>query len=147
MNLSADYINSNVTVNLGGLIPGVTYHYRAGASNSLGITYGPDLTFTVPPVFPIGDSNGDGLVDENELSAVLANYWPNSPWLKMTNVAGVGGTNVTFALTNSVTGAFTVEYTTNLTDWFSLGPATPRYLFNDTNAPANPRRYYRLRYP
>jgi hypothetical protein len=65
----------------------------------------------------------------------------------MTNVAGLGGTNVTFAVTNSLTGAFTVEYTTNLTDWFPLGPATPRYLFTDTNAPANPRRYYRLRYP
>jgi hypothetical protein len=147
INLPADYIHSNVTVNLGGLIPGVTYHYRAGASNSLGITYGPALTFAVPPIFPIGDSNGDGLVDDNELNAVLSNYWPNSPWLKMTNVAGLGGTNVTFALTNSVTGAFTVEYTTNLLNWFPLGLATPRYLFTDTNAPANLRRYYRLRHP
>ena len=28
-----------------------------------------------------------------------------------------------------------------------LGTATPRYLFTDTNAPANRKRYYRLRYP
>jgi len=31
-----------------------------------------------------------------------------------------------------------VEYSTNLVDWYFLGPATPRYLFTDTNAPAVP---------
>ena len=65
----------------------------------------------------------------------------------MTNVAGLGGTNVTFALTNNLAGAFSVEYTTNLMDWLFLGPATPRYEFTDTNAPAVPQRYYRLRWP
>jgi len=94
-----------------------------------------------------GDLNGDDFVDDNELNAVLANYWPNSPWLRMTNVAGLGGTNVTFTLSNSTAGAFSVEYTTNLSNWFLLGPATPRYLFTDTNAPTNPQRYYRLRWP
>jgi hypothetical protein len=59
----------------------------------------------------------------------------------------LGGTNVTFALTNSLAGAFSVEYTTNLVDWYFLDPATPRYLFTDTNAPAIPQRYYRLRWP
>jgi hypothetical protein len=86
-------------------------------------------------------------VDEGELQTVLSNYFPYSPWLRMTNVAGLGGTNVTFALTNAIAGAFSVEYTTNLADWQFLGPATPRYLFNDTNAPALPQRYYRLRWP
>ena len=57
---------------------------------------------------------GDGLVDQSELDAVLANYWPTSPWLQITNLAGLGATNITFALTNS-------------------------------NAPAGPQRYYRLR--
>jgi len=67
----------------------------------------------------------------------------------MTNVAGLGGTNVSFSLSNSVLGAYTVQYSTNLgtTNWYNLGTATPRYLFTDTNAPANPKRYYRLRYP
>lgn len=65
----------------------------------------------------------------------------------MTNVAGLGGTNVTFALTNSLAGAFSVEYTTNFVDWYFLGPATARYEFTDTNAPAVPQRYYRLRWP
>jgi hypothetical protein len=40
-----------------------------------------------------------------------------------------------------------VEYTTALADLYFLGVATPRYLFIDTNAPAIPQRYYRLRWP
>ena len=86
-------------------------------------------------------------MDQIELNTVLSNYFPNSPFLRMTNVAGLGGTNVTFALSNSTAGAFGVEYTTNLMDWLFLGPATPRYEFTDTNAPTNPQRYYRLRWP
>jgi hypothetical protein len=102
----------------------------------------PNGTSSVP-----GDTSGDGVVSESELDAVLANYFAYSPWLYMTNVAGLGGTNVTFALTNSLVGAFSVEYTTNLVDWYFLGPATPRYLFTDTNAPTLLQRYYRLRWP
>jgi hypothetical protein len=94
-----------------------------------------------------GDMNGDGIVDQNELNAVLSNYYPTSPWLYMTNVAGLGGTNVVFSLTNSTAGAFSVEYTTNLMDWLYLGPATPRYEFIDRSAPPIPQRYYRLRWP
>ena len=51
------------------------------------------------------------MVSQAELDAVLANYWPTSPWLQMTNAAGLGGTNVTFALTNSTAGAFSVDDT------------------------------------
>ena len=91
--------------------------------------------------------NGNGIVTQSNLDVVLANYWPYSPWLAMTNVAGLGGTNVTFALSNSVAGAFSVEYSTNLVDWQFLGLATQRYLFTDTNAPASSQRYYRLRWP
>lgn len=94
-----------------------------------------------------GDTNGDGLVSGAELNAVLANYFSTSPWLQMTNVAGLGGTNVTFALTNDIAGAFSVEYTTDFANWLFLGLATPRYLFTDTNAPTVPQRYYRLRWP
>jgi len=102
---------------------------------------------SVPPT--PGDSNGDGIVNQDELNAVLANYFSTSPWLQMTNAAGLGGTNVTFALTDDLAGAFSVEYTTNLNspNWQPLGLATPRYLFADTNAPSEPQRYYRLRWP
>jgi hypothetical protein len=50
-------------------------------------------------------------------------------------------------LGNSVSGAFSVEASTNLSDWQFLSPATPLYLFADANAPAASERYYRLRYP
>jgi hypothetical protein len=105
------------------------------------------LTSPNVPRVPVGDYNGNGVIDQNELNNVLSNFWPSSPWLQMTNLADLGGSNVTFTLSNSTAGAFSVEYSTNLIDWSFLGPAIPRYLFTDTNAPAEPRRYYRLRWP
>jgi alpha-tubulin suppressor-like RCC1 family protein len=99
----------------------------------------------LPPV--PGDQNGDRLVSQSELDAVYARYVTTSPWLAMTNVAGLGQTNVTFALSNSLAGAYSIEVSTNLASWQFLGPATPRYEFTDTNALALPQRYYRLRYP
>ncbi|HOX57255.1 MAG TPA: FG-GAP-like repeat-containing protein [Candidatus Paceibacterota bacterium] len=108
----------------------------------------PLLTAVTNTSLPFGDTSGDGIVDQLELNVVLSNYFATSPWLHLTNVAGLGGTNVTFALTDDpVAGAFGVEYTTNFADWHFLGPATPRYLFTDTNAPAVPQRHYRLRWP
>jgi hypothetical protein len=73
-------------------------------------------------------------------------YFASSPWLYPTNVAGLGGINVTFALSNSTAGSFSVQYSANLTDWQFPGPATPRHLFTDTNAPVGLQRYYRLRW-
>jgi hypothetical protein len=119
----------------------------AGSPFSLEKSFAFTIEVTPPTGAIPGDSNGDGIVTQAELDAVLANYWPYSPWLSITNVAGLGGTNVTFALSNSTAGAFSVEYTTNFADWFFLGLATPRYEFTDTNAPAEPQRYYRLRWP
>ena len=130
-----------------GLQPGTLYHYRIVTSNANGTTYGPDQTFYLDPAVIVGDVNGNGLVDRGELDAVLSSYWPTSPWLYLTNTAGLGGTNVTFALTNSTAGAFSVLVSTNLVDWGYLGPATPRYEFTDTNAPAMPQRFYRLSWP
>ena len=89
----------------------------------------------------------DLCLNASELNQVLADYYPNSPFLALTNVAGLGGTNVTFGVSNSVAGSFSVQYSTDLVNWFYLGPANPRYLFSDTNAPAVPQRYYRLTYP
>jgi hypothetical protein len=137
---------TNLTVVLG-LNSGFTYHWWAVAANSVGTNATPDQTFHLTAPGLPGDTNGDGMVSQSELDAVYASYLPTSPWLALTNVAGLGGTNVTFALEGSPLGAYTVEYSTNLADWFPLGPATPRYGFTDTNAPALPQRHYRLRYP
>ncbi len=135
--------SNNVNVNFPGAYA-ITYR-ATDASGNTGVATR-TVAVTLPAAAP-GDQNGDGLVSQSEIDAVYARYVTNSPWLYMTNVAGLGGTNVSFALSNSVLGAYTVEYTTNLTHWLPLGPATPRYLFTDTNAPGGPQRSYRLRYP
>jgi alpha-tubulin suppressor-like RCC1 family protein len=133
------------------LSPGFTFHWRVAATNGVdtipGSAFSTDQIFSVPAAFRLGDANGDGVVDQSELDAVYANYLPTSPWLLMTNVVGLGETNVTFALSNSLSGGYSVEVSTNLTDWQFLGTATPRYLFTDPNSPAAPQRHYRLRYP
>jgi hypothetical protein len=96
-----------------------------------------------------GDLNGDGIVDQEELNAVLANYWASSPWLYMTNPASLGGGFFQFALTNATGWNFTVMASSNLVDWTTLpGPAYPVYQFYDPEAASNaPVRVYRLRYP
>ena len=96
-----------------------------------------------------GDLNGDGIVDQEELNAVLANYWASSPWLYMTNPASLGGGFFQFALTNATGWNFTVMASSNLVDWTTLpGLAYPVYQFYDSEAASNaPVRVYRLRYP
>jgi len=146
-NFVASFAAQPRSATISNLLVGMTYHYRAVATNSLGTTTGPDQIFSIPTGFAAGDLNGDGIVDQSELNAVYGNYVTNSQWLLMTNVAGLGGTNVTFTLSNSPLGNFSVEYSTDLINWSPLGSAAPFYLFTDTNAPASPQRSYRLRYP
>jgi hypothetical protein len=151
VNLPASTSASNMVVAVGGFVPGNTYHWYVVATNVAGTNVSADQTFTLPggagSGIP-GDINGDGIVSQSEFDTVYGIYVTNSLWLYLTNVAGLGGTNVTFALSNSIVGSYyTVQYSTNLTDWQTLGPAVPRFLFTDTNAPANPKRYYRLVYP
>ena len=145
--LPAILVFTNVTVSVDGLMQGTTYHWCVLATNVLGATASGDQTLRLPALYLAGDVNGDGVVDQSELNAVLSNYWPASPWLQLTNPAGLGSSNVTFALTNSTAGAFSVESSLDLTNWQYLGPATPRYGFTDTNTPAGPQRFYRLRWP
>jgi hypothetical protein len=139
---------SNLTVTLP-FSPGFTYHWSVVASNGSGLTLSPDQTFTIAatPSGISGDVNGDGIVSQSEFNAVYALYVTNSPWLSMTNVAGPDGTNVTFALADPALGAYSVESSTNLVNWMPLGLASPRYSFDDPNAPGPPTRHYRLRYP
>ena len=90
--------------------------------------------------------NGNGTVSQSDLDLMLQRYWPSSPWLAIADVAGFGGSNVVFALTNSNAGAFTVESSSNPVDWIPQGPAIPCYEWLDTNSPG-PLRHYRLRWP
>jgi len=130
-----------------GMAAGFTYHYRAVAVNPVGTSYGADQTISLASLRAPGDLNGDGIVDQSELNTVLSNYWPNSPWLYMTNTAGLGTTMVQFALTNASAWNFSVLVSTNLTDWDFVGLASPLYQFTDPAATNAPQRYYRLRWP
>lgn len=140
---------SNLT-NAVSLSAGYTFHWRVVAVNANGTTTSPDQTLDLGITVGtgiLGDLNGDGSVNQSELDAVYANYVVDSPWLQMINTAGLGGTNVVFELTDSLAGSYSVQFSTDFVDWEPLGPATPRYEFTDTNAPALPKRYYRLSYP
>jgi hypothetical protein len=96
-------------------------------------------TLTVNSLVP-GDTNGDGIVDQAELNAVLAHYWASSPPY-ISNIAIVGKTNFTYTITNFT---FTVQFTTNVANpnWQDLGQA--RFQFTDPNAVIGQQRYYRL---
>jgi len=145
--LPATNANCPISTTLPAVVPGVVYHYEVVVSNSFGEVTSPDQTFYSPSIYPAGETNADGVVNQSELNAVLANYWPNSPWVTMTNVAGMGTINVQFALTNANNWDFSVLVSTNLTDWQYLGPATPMYQFTDPQATNRPTRYYRLQWP
>jgi uncharacterized repeat protein (TIGR01451 family) len=145
--LAAANTAGEIAAALDSLMQGVTYHCRVVASNSAGAAYSSDQSIAVPSLYIPGDVNGDGIVDQGELNAVLANYWPNSPWVWMTNTAGLGSTNVQFSLTNTVAWNFSVLVSTNLVDWQYLGTASPVYQFGDTQATNAAQRFYRLRWP
>jgi hypothetical protein len=130
-----------------GLAPDQTFHYRAVASNVVGISYSPDRVLVTSALRRPGDANGDGLVDPSELNTVLSNYWPQSPWLYITHTAGLGGTNVQFAITNVSAWNFSMLMSTNQTDWDYLGPVFPVYQFVDPDATNQLQRFYRLRWP
>ena len=119
-----------------------------------GSAFAPEQSFTVNTVLTpsngipvLGDRNGDGVVDQAELNAVLSNFFPNSPWLYLTNTAGLGTSNIQFALTNTTAWDFSVLVSSNLTDWDFLGLAYPLYQFGDPAATNSPKHYYRLRWP
>jgi hypothetical protein len=96
-----------------------------------------------------GDFNGDGVVDQNELNAVLSNYWAHSAAIYLTNPASLGGGLFQFSLTNITGWNFTVLVSSNMADWTNLpGPAIPVFQFFDPAAASNaPQRFYWLRYP
>ncbi len=137
-----------VSATVANLVPGYTYHYRLVSTSAAGTSYGPDQTFSTANPLNLGDINGDAMVDQSELDAVLANYWPYCPWLYMTNAVSLGGGVFEFSLTNATAWNFTVMASTNLVDWTNLpAPALPVYQFIDPEATNQPQRSYRLRWP
>ena len=51
--------NASVSADISGLTTGTIYHYRIKAVNSLGTTYGSDLTFTTVPLGTVTDVDGN----------------------------------------------------------------------------------------
>lgn len=153
--------NSKVNLNFPG-----TYSITYSSTDSSGNTGYAVRTVAIalPPTVP-GDTNGDGIITQDELAAVLShldphgavnqanfnamlsNYFAASPYLLIANTRGLGQSNVTFAISNFLTGAFTMQVSTNLVDWQNLGPVSPSFFFTDTNAPAGSPRFYRLKLP
>ena len=123
---------------------------NASASDFFGNTYTAFATASCPGTnyAVLGDLNGDGIVDQNELNQVLANYWAHAPGLYMTNPAALCNGYFQFALTNVTGWNFTVLVSTNFTDWTNLpGAATPLYQFLNPQGTNSPVRFYRLQYP
>ena len=137
-------LNVPVSLAIVGLPPGVAIHYRVAAASAAGTTVGLDQAVNISSQ---GDFDGDGKVSSSEMSTVYSNYLSGSPPLRLGNVAGLGGPHVTFSLTNLAFASYSVQCSTDLVNWYYLGPASPRYLFTDPEAPALPRRFYRLTYP
>lgn len=100
--------------------------------------------------FPLGDSNGDGVVDQAEFNSVLSNYWLTSP-PDMESVVSPNSAVFQFSLGNLESLNFQVLATTNvalpLEDWENIGPAALRYQFSDPDATNFPQRFYQLVWP
>ncbi|HTI98321.1 MAG TPA: FG-GAP-like repeat-containing protein, partial [Dongiaceae bacterium] len=63
---------TNFSFAVAGLAPGMTYHFRAVATNAVGVQYGPDRSFTTAPAAP--QVITAGLHSSTASSATLAGY-------------------------------------------------------------------------
>ena len=133
-----------LNLSLNHLMPGTIYHYTVAASNDLGTTSIADRTLVTGL---LGDFGGVGVVSQSNLNVVYSNYLAASPWLLITNTAGLGGTDVVFSVASPLGATYAIQYSTDLVNWYRLGLANPLYQFDDTNAPASPKRFYRLVFP
>ena len=117
--------NGNFTSNMGNLIPGVTYHVRAYATNSMGTRYGNDVTFTTSDgVVSITLSNPTNI---NANSAACSATITDDGGATVTERGICWGTsqNPTIADSYISAGNGTGSYTASMTD---LMPSTTYYV-------------------
>lgn len=132
---------------------GWTFYWSVQAVDGafVGSPFAPEQQFTVnTSASALGDANGDGVVDQNELDTVLHNYWQTSP-PNMESVVSPSNTLFRFDLSNLSSLDFHVLASTNLAaplmDWTDIGQATLQYQFSDPDATNYPQRYYQLVWP
>ena len=124
--LSAAPSTIAVTNGISGLLPNTTYHFRAGAANSLGAVLGSDVSFVTAPVASPTITS----------SQIVGGYFQ----LGFTSYAGL---------------SFSVLTSTNLalplSQWQVLGAPTEgsagQYHFNDPNNQNGQAQYYLIRQP
>lgn len=149
-----------------------TYYWSVQTvDNAFGASpFAPEQSFSLLPVMapvnatnPVpGDVNGDGLVDANEVIAVLShlatngtigpeslnlalqNYLATYP-LALSNVDGLGKSKILFNLPGFPNANLSAQSSTDLVNWQTLGPVS--YGFVDTNDVTNVQRFYRLSLP
>ncbi len=116
---AASPVNANAL--LGGITPGVTYHYRAVGSNSMGKIFGADQAFL---------------------------YSTNRPTIVSPSVQPGG--NFHFRFTANSTQVYIIQRTTDLIQWSDWGSAVDRggglFDFSLTGAPGS-RRFFKVRSP
>ena len=149
-----------------------TYYWSVQTiDNAFGASpFAPEQSFKLlPTMAPVsatnpvpGDVNGDGVVDGSEVITVLShlatngtigpvslnlalqNYLGAYP-IAFSNVDGMGGSNVVFNVPGFPNANLSVQSSTDLVNWQTLGPVY--YRFTDTNAASNVQRFYRMSYP
>ena len=134
-------------IQITGLAPGLTYHFRMTATNAAANAECADQTFSTPEFFARGDADGDGAVDQDELNAVYANYWQSNPSV-ISNSFGLGETNVQLEIENALGWDLSVQASDDLLTWSNLPVrAVPVFRFEDSDATNHPSRTYRLLAP
>jgi len=112
-------VNANATV--GGITPGITYHFRAVGSNSMGKIFGADQSFR---------------------------YSTSRPTI-VGHSAQPGG-NFHFRFTANSNQVYMIQSTTDLIQWSDWGPAVDRggglFDFSLSGAPGS-RRFFKVRSP
>lgn len=116
------FTNTNISANVAALTPGKTYHYRIKTENSLGTSYGSDLTFTtlgqVPIVTTLAATNIspyeaqlNGTINANYLESTITFQYgidvidtANSITATLSPVTGNTNTNVSASITGLVEG-------------------------------------------
>jgi hypothetical protein len=87
------------------------------------------------------------MVSLPEVLSVLTNYWQSNGAIYMTNFTKLPNGQFTVRLTNSTERTFTVQVSTNFTNWQPIGKAVPDFKFTDAASTRQSKRYYRLVWP